>query len=130
MYKAWFGFVIALGIFGNASAQVLPPGGGSFVGRAPDRPGCPAIEVHIVRNNTTLTGVAFYSNGSGVSSVKGNTDGRTVSWSLEPIKGNGPTGQVTGTISPEGLMKTHLAGTQCNAEATLGLYHDYGGGTN
>lgn len=111
-----------------ASAQSLSAGGNAFVGSAPDRPGCPAVRIHLVRSGENLQGIAFYANGSGVSRLEGTTDGRRFSWDQTNWKGNGPVGHVEGTIGPEGEMRVQLVGTPCSFQTVLPLYNDNGEG--
>jgi hypothetical protein len=104
---------ILIGTLGVASAQQLPVGGGSFVGTTQDQPGCPAATLHILRSGQTLVGTVMYVNGTGMSSVHGQTDGKTLSFTMISVEGKGPTGQVTGTISPEGRLQIQKVGTDC-----------------
>jgi hypothetical protein len=109
---------ILIGTLGVASAQGTS-GGGSFVGTTQDRPGCPAVTLHIIRSGSTLLGSVMYVNGGGMSSVHGQTDGRTLNWTMTPVEGKGPTGQVTGMISPEGRLQIQKVGTECTFTAYL-----------
>lgn len=111
-----------------ASAQQLPPGGETFVGRTASRPGCPAVELHIIRSATSLGGVVFYADGSGVSQIQGTTDGKTFAWDQVSIKGKGPLGHVTGIIAPTGAIQMHLEGTDCGFNGTLPQLTDYSNG--
>ncbi len=62
---------------------------------------CAPIEWHIVPvaigGAVTLNGVAYFSDMSGVSTIKGTiTADGTISAVLNPVSGNGPAGSVTG----------------------------------
>ncbi len=108
-------------------AQGMSPGD-SYVAETPARPGCPPAVLHIVRSGQSLSGVVFFKDGSGVSSVAGSTDGQTLSWRMASIRGNGPAGDVTGTISPKGSLHAQLAGTNCTLDAMVPRYAQIGGG--
>ncbi len=108
----------------TAFAQISPMGDGSFVGRTRGTSACPSVTLHILRDASVLSGVVFYSNGSGVSTVKGTTDGKTINWVQTSVSGKGPTGKVTGTVSAAGAMDIHLVGTDCELKVTLPVYND------
>jgi hypothetical protein len=116
MFKYVCGTVIMMGMLSVAVAQT---GGGSFVGTIGGQPGCRPVTLHIVWNGSTLIGVAFFADGSGTSSLHGQTDGKTVSWTMESIQGQGPVGEVTGTISSVGRMEIKKVGTSCSFETYL-----------
>jgi len=61
----------------------------------------------------------MYVNGSGMSSIHGQTDGRTVNWTMTSVEGKGPSGQVAGTISQIGQLQIHKVGTECTFETFL-----------
>ena len=109
---------ILIGTLGVASAQ-QPVGGGSFVGTTQERPGCPAVTLHIIRSGSTLSGSVMRVNGTGMSSVHGQTDGKTVNFTMTSVEGTGPTGQVTGTISQIGRLQIKKVGTECSFETYL-----------
>jgi hypothetical protein len=114
---------------GPAAAQGADIGHGSFVGTTKASSGCPSVVLHVLRDGSALSGVAFYANGSGVSSVSGTTNGGKFEWNQVSIKGKGPVGEVTGTVSPEGTMVAKLAGSTCSFAATLPmLTNSYPGG--
>jgi hypothetical protein len=122
MLKYVCGAAIMFGMMGVASAQMT--GGGSFVGTTSETPDCPAVTLHVLRSGPTLIGTAFFVNGSGTSSIHGQTDGRTLSWKMVPVEGKGPSGEVTGTLSPEGLLQIQKVGTSCTFNAMLPMFHE------
>ena len=81
-----------------------------MVGPAPE---CPGVELHIIRSGATLSGVVFYTDGSGVSTVSSHVGGSTFFWHQTSIKGNGPPGDVTGTVNANGALRAKLVGTNC-----------------
>ncbi len=97
---------------------------GTFVGATKGSVGCPAVKLHILRAGGALSGVVFYADGSGISSVKGTTDGKTLKWMQTSVSGHGPTGEVTGKISSEGTLTLNKTGTSCDLTATLPMYND------
>jgi len=121
-----FGSLLAIG---PVAAQDPEIGHGSFVGTTKASSGCPSIVLHVLRDGSALSGVAFYANGSGVSSLSGSTNGGKFMWHSVSIKGKGPVGDVTGTVSPDGSMVAKLVGTTCSISATLPmLTNSYPGG--
>ncbi len=114
---------------GATSAMAQPANSGlgtdgTFVGATKASAGCPAVKLHIVRAGSALSGVVFYADGSGISSVKGTTDGKTLHWTETSVSGHGPTGEVTGKISSEGGLSLNKTGTTCSLTATLPMYND------
>ena len=109
MLKYVCGAAMMVGMLGVASAQ--PTGGGSFVGTTSETQDCPAVTLHVLRSGPTLIGTAFFVNGSGTSSVHGQTDGKTLNFKMASVEGKGPVGDVTGTISPQGLLQIQKVGT-------------------
>ena len=105
-------------------------GGASYVVETTAKPGCRAVVLHIIREGGALTGVVFFKDGSGVSSVKGTTDGHTLQWTMAPLNGSGPTGQVTGQVSSVGNLTARLTGTDCTLETTVPQYHENAGGSS
>src|SRR4051794_21491883 len=93
-------FVGVLGVY-PAHSQT---GSGSFVGRVPAHDGCPDLTLHIIRSSTSLSGgsrlqgVVFRTDGTGTSNVAGEVSGNVVKFSLTPTAGQGPQGDVEGTI--------------------------------
>jgi hypothetical protein len=82
------------------------------------------MKLHILRSDSNLSGVVFYADGSGVSTVKGTTDGKKFSYTLTPVSGHGPTGEVVGTVSADGMIMSHNVGTSCGFAATIPRYAD------
>jgi hypothetical protein len=107
-----------------AYAQPAPQGDASFVGATVAKGSCPALRLHILRAGTVLSGVVFYADGSGISSVKGTTNGKTFDWTQTSISGHGPVGNVTGTIGVEGAMAFKWTGTPCTLSASLPMYNN------
>jgi hypothetical protein len=122
MLKYVCGAAVMIGMLSVASAQ--PTGRGSFVGTTSETPDCPAVTLHILRSGPTLIGTAFFVNGTGTSSIHGQTDGKTVNWRMVPVEGKGPDGDVTGTISPEGLLQIQKVGTACTFQAMLPMFRE------
>ena len=124
-------FLSALAIAGAAFAQANlaqaqdMAGGASYAVETTAKPGCRAVVLHIVREGGELSGVVFFKDGSGVSTVKGSTDGHTLQWTMTPASGNGPSGQVTGQVSSAGSLTARLAGTNCTLETTVPQFRDY-----
>ncbi len=116
--------LLAFGATASYAQPAISSSDGSFVGGTSAKPGCPAVRLHILRAGNALSGVVFYADGSGISSVKGKTDGKTLDWKQTSISGHGPTGDVTGKISVDGAMTLNLTGTACNLTATLPQYND------
>ncbi len=119
------GFVVLTGL--ATATPVLAQGmtgGASYAVETTAKPGCRAAVLHIVREGGELSGVVFFKEGSGVSSVKGSTDGRTLQWTMTPVSGEGPKGDVTGQVSSTGNLAAHLAGTNCTLETTVPQYHE------
>ena len=102
-------------------AQTLPQNG-SYVLETKPSPGCPAVVLHLVRENETVSGVVFFKDGSGLSSVMGQTNGRAFNWTLTPVRGDGPKGQVSGQVTSEGALSAHLEGTNCTLNTVVPVY--------
>ena len=104
----------------GASAQQTYSGGRT----ASKVAGCPTLEWHIlplpqgVASN--INGVAFYTDMSGVSQIRGSigTDGKIVA-TLSSVSGNGPAGNVTGGRVGN-LSHIELVGAGC-ANASFDL---------
>ena len=128
--KTLFTLIVAGGALGVscAGAVAQSPGGASLVGQTRASAGCPAVGLHIIREGSQLSGVVFNLDGSGTSKVSGTTDGKTFSWHDTPVNGNGPTGDVSGTVSPQGVFRSAKAGTPCTFDTLLPLLNEYGGG--
>jgi hypothetical protein len=129
MFKYVCTAVIMIGTLGAASAQPIgPAGSGSFVGTTKATPGCPAVTLQILRNGATLIGTAFFVDGSGTSSIHGQTDGKTLNWTMTSVEGKGPVGEVTGTMSPLGRIQIKKVGTSCTFETYLPIIQNLTGG--
>ena len=116
--------------FSSGIAAAQSPGGGSLVGRTSASPGCPAVGLHIIREGDQLSGVVFNLDGTGVSKVQGSVQGGTFMWHDTVMSGNGPTGDVSGTVSPQGVFRSSKAGTPCTFNTLLPMQNDTGGGNN
>ncbi len=112
----------------GAKAQDIAAGGASYVEETSAKPGCRAAVLHILREGGALSGVVFFKDGSGVSSVQGTTDGKTFRWTMMPMTGAGPQGEVTGSISPQGSLQARLTATNCTLDTTVPQYHEYSNG--
>ena len=123
----WLAALSGGGVTG-AQAQDAPIAGASYVLETSAKPGCRPAVLHIVRNGFALSGVVFFKDGSGVSSVTGTTDGKAFQWTMARIRGAGPQGEVTGQVLPVGALQAKLTGSNCTLEATVPQYHDYGNG--
>ena len=113
---------------GAGSAVAQNPGGASLVGRTTPAPGCAAVGVHIIREGNQLSGVVFFLDGSGVSRVNGSVNGSTFQWHDTPTTGTGPTGDVTGTVSSQGVFQSAKSGTNCTFDKVLPLLNEYSNG--
>ncbi len=111
-----------------AVALAQSPGGASLVGQTKASPGCPAVELHITREGDQLSGIVFNRDGSGVSQVSGVVEGNTFHWHDTPIRGNGPTGDVSGTVSPQGILQSTKTGTPCTFDKVLPMLNEYSNG--
>lgn len=111
---------------GVAAAQ--SPGGASLVGQTRPSSGCPAVGLHIIREGSQLSGVVFNLDGSGLSKVQGSVNGSAFQWHDTVVSGNGPTGDVSGTVSPQGAFRSAKAGTPCTFNTLLPMANDTGGG--
>ena len=105
------------------NAQEMTPNA-SYVAETAEAPGCRPAVLHIIRSGVALSGVVFFKDGSGVSSVNGGTDGRTFHWTMASMTGSGPVGEVTGSVSPDGALQAKLAGTNCTLTTVIQRYRD------
>jgi hypothetical protein len=125
--KASVGFVaaglLALGAMAGPPARAatlaVVPG---FAGTTPSSvPGCPYIVWRLASHetsatSTTITGIAYYSDLSGLSNVTGTGDPSTGHFQLTLSKtsiGNGPVGTVDGTRAKDGAITAKLTGEGC-----------------
>lgn len=112
----------------NTNAQEVRAGGTAFVGRTKASPGCPIVNIHILRNGEFLSGVVFYDGGKGYSEIQGTVLGNDIEYHQTTIHGDGPTGVVHGTILPEGKMVLKVDNTSCSYQTTLPMLNDYSNG--
>lgn len=128
------GIAAAVCLGGTASAA--PPVAG-FVGSAPSSvAGCPYIAWRLARHpDGTVTGIAYYSDLSGVSQVTGNVNSAGVfELQLTSQMGQGPTGTVTGKRLKNGEGDATLKGPGCanmhvvmHPVSNMAEYHTAGG---
>ena len=109
--------------FSAANAQEMTPNA-SYVAETTASSSCRAAVLHIIRSGVALSGVVFFKDGSGASSVNGDTDGRTFRWTMASMTGSGPVGEVTGSVSPDGALQAKLAGTNCTLTTVIQRYRD------
>lgn len=107
--------MLAIGLHGQpASAQQQAPRG--FTGHAESSvPGCPYLAWRLARAaDGNITGIAYYSDLSGVSTVRGkaNPNG-TFEMNLTSAMGNGPVGTVQGRRSANGNVEADMKGQGC-----------------
>ena len=128
LYEFFCGSALVAGLLCSAPAsfaQQPSPGGASYVAQTAAKPGCRSVVLHVIREGGQLSGVAFYADGTGVSSVKGMSDGSKFNWTMDSLSGNGPKGDVTGTISPQGALKATLTGTACTLDLLIPRMNEY-----
>ena len=106
----------------SAAAQVVSPQPG-FVGMTKaSAAGCPNIGWRLARHDDgTITGISYYADASGVSSVKGtyNQDGK-FDLQVASTMGKGPDGTVVGQRKPDGGLVADLKGQGCaNSHLTI-----------
>ena len=107
------GGLLAVGLQGPPAIAAMPQG---FEGHAESSvPGCPYLAWRLARHdNGEVTGIAYYSDLSGVSMVKGTmNDAGQFQLVLTPSMGNGPNGTVEGTRSSNGAVEADLKGQGC-----------------
>ena len=123
MISATTGLVLNAAV-GVALASAQGTGGASLVGQTKASPGCPAVEIHITREGSQLSGLVFNRDGSGVSRVNGELNGSTFHWHDTPISGNGPTGDVSRTVTPQGILQSAKTGTPCSFDKVLPIMNE------
>jgi hypothetical protein len=106
----------------SAAAQLVSPQPG-FVGMTKASvAGCPAIGWRLARHDDgTITGIAYYADASGASSVKGTYD-KDGKFNLQVTSsmGKGPDGTVVGQRNPDGGLVADLKGEGCaNSHLTI-----------
>jgi len=129
------GLVAATTVVGMPATAAPPVAG--FVGSANSSvAGCPYIAWRLARHeNGDVTGIAYYSDMSGVSSVTGTVNqAGQFHLTLTSSMGNGPVGTVTGSRSAKGVVTAKLTGEGCanmemhmNPVSNLNTYHVAGG---
>jgi hypothetical protein len=119
--------VVAAGLAGTIAPAFAQTVGGSLVATTKASPGCPATGLHIVREGNNLSGVAYRVDKSGYSSIDGTTSRGKFSFVQTSISGNGPTGEVVGTVTHLGALKAVLVGTKCSFTTTLPMLDSPGG---
>lgn len=112
---------LSLGI-GGAMAQGLVPSGGElgyYGGVSKGTPAnCPTTEWHIKplppTGAATITGVAYFSDMSGISKIQGTrtADGK-ISGTVTSVSGTGPAGRFTG-LHTATMTHVELAGAGCS----------------
>lgn len=130
-----FSIVTAIGLMGAQAAYAQDSASNDYyAGRSvASQPACPTVEWHLlpmpVGVATNIKGVAYYSDMSGISIVRGTVAASgMVGATLVSVSGNGPAGTVTGSHTA-GATNVVLTGTGC-AHATLKLerWRPAGGG--
>ena len=97
----------------SASAQTSGPG---FSGQGKSSvAGCPNLQWRIARHDDgTAAGIAWYSDLSGVSQIKGSSDAAgEFHLQLTSLQGKGPVGTVVGHRAPDGGLVADLTGEGC-----------------
>lgn len=124
------GLAVGLGLSVAAGAHAQQATGYAAGHSAPMAPGCPSIEwrvLPITAAPANINGVAYFSDMSGISQVKGTVaaDG-TISVTVTSVSGNGPAGTLTGKRTAK---TTHVdfTGQGCSkASFTINRYTDMG----
>lgn len=123
--------ILAIGMQGRPAAAAQPQG---FSGHAQSSvAGCPYLAWRLaLAANGDITGIAYYSDLSGVSMVKGKGDGHGhFDLTLTSSMGNGPVGTVTGTRSSRGGIVANMTGQGCaNMHLTMAPVTDINHWTN
>jgi hypothetical protein len=106
----------------SAAAQVMSPQPG-FVGMTKASvAGCPSIGWRLARHDDgTITGIAYYADASGASSVKGTyQQNGKFNLQLTSSMGKGPEGTVVGQRAQNGGLVADLKGEGCaNSHVTI-----------
>ncbi|MEO8715894.1 MAG: hypothetical protein ABI369_12855 [Acetobacteraceae bacterium] len=125
------GGIIAIGIPGHSATAATPQG---FTGHAQSSvPGCPYLAWRLaLAADGKITGIAYYSDLSGVSMVNGKGDGAGhFTLNLTSSMGNGPVGTVNGTRSANGTVVADMTGQGCaNMHLTMQPLTDINHWTN
>lgn len=107
------GGMIVVGLQAQPAAAAAVQG---FSGHAESSvPGCPYLAWRLVKHdNGDITGIAYYSDLSGLSTVKGtSTSSGQFHLVLTPELGHGPSGTVDGTRSSRGAVVATMKGEGC-----------------
>jgi len=106
------GGIFAVGMYGPPATAATTQG---FSGRAESSvPGCPYLAWRLVKHASgDITGIAYYSDLSGLSQVTGSGNGEAFNLVLTPTMGNGPKGTVAGTRSSRGGIVADMRGEGC-----------------
>ena len=106
----------------SPAAQVVSPQPGFVSMTKASVAGCPNIGWRLARHDDgTITGISYYADASGVSSVKGtyNQDGK-FDLQVASTMGKGPVGTVVGQRKPDGGLVADLKGDGCaNSQLTI-----------
>lgn len=108
--------VLATGTAVSLPASAAAPPIAGFVGEgASSVAGCPFIQWRLARHpDGQVTGIAYYSDMSGVSMVTGTvTQAGQFNLTLTSAMGQGPTGTVSGTKSRNGALNATMTGEGC-----------------
>ena len=114
--------LLAVGAVSAGPALAAAPVAG-YVGWAPSSvAGCPNIQWRVARHaDGSITGIVFYSDMSGMSTVTGTEDSSGhFSVTMKNGMGNGPVGTVEGTRSADGTVEATMKGEGC-ANATISI---------
>lgn len=112
---------LALGLTTAAPAQAQQPTPGFSGSTRSSVAGCPYIVWRLVRDaNGGIHGIAYYSDLSGLSTVKGTRDADgNFQLDVTPTSmGAGPSGHVTGHRAADGTLDAVMKGSGC-ANATV-----------
>lgn len=115
--------VLALGALTITSGQAAPAERGFSGSTRSSVAGCPYIIWRLVRDaNGKIHGIAYFSDLSGISSVKGTRDAEgNFELNVTPTSmGSGPSGHVTGHAGKDGGIVAKLVGDGC-ANATVDI---------
>jgi len=107
---------------------------GSYVGSVPAHDDCPAVTLHVIGSGLSgsggskLTGVIFYTDGSGVSNINGEITGGRVHFTMTPAGGRGVSGEVEGTLANGRLQIHSVKNPHCGLDTYLSTIPGVGGG--
>lgn len=115
--------LLAVGAVGAGPAfAAAPPVAGGVGWAASSVAGCPNIQWRVARHaDGSITGIVFYSDMSGMSTVTGTEDSSGhFTATMTKGMGDGPVGTVTGTRSADGTLTAVMKGEGC-ANATIDI---------